>query len=149
MMLKSLVFVFFILGGLRSSASMVPESDRICGKWLAAEKNLIVQVYKEGGQYRAKIIWFSDDPSYPMNEWRDSCNPDPALRTRKVLGMDVLRDLKYDESSNTWEEGMIYDAKHGREWNASVYIDRNGLLKVKGYWHFKFIGRTLVFKRVP
>ena len=83
-----------------------------------------------------------------MGEWTDSKNPDEALRSRKILGMDVLEKLRYDAGSNSWEDGMIYDAKNGREWNASAYISKDGLLKVKGYWHFKFIGRTLVFKRI-
>jgi len=63
------------------------------------------------------------------------------------LGMDILRDLKYDAGSNSWEDGMVYDAKHGREWNASVYIDKNGVLKVKGYWHLKLLGKTMTFTK--
>ena len=43
---------------------------------------------------------------------------------------------------------MIYDSKNGRDWNASACIDKSGMLKVKGYWHFKFIGRTMTFNRV-
>ncbi|MDB5011423.1 MAG: hypothetical protein JWQ06_2212, partial [Mucilaginibacter sp.] len=42
----------------------------------------------------------------------------------------------------------IYDAKNGREWDASAYIDKNGELRVTGYWHLKFIGRTMSFTRI-
>ncbi|MDB4904744.1 MAG: hypothetical protein JWQ63_4025 [Mucilaginibacter sp.] len=62
--------------------------------------------------------------------------------------MEVLRDLIYDADTNSWEDGMIYDAKHGRDWNASAHIDKNGFLKAKGYWHFKFIGQTMTFRRM-
>lgn len=124
------------------------DRDRICGKWMSSEKNLIVQVYKSGTDFKAKIIWFKDDPSKPMEEWTDKNNPDPSLRDRKILGMDILRNMKYDAGNNSWEDGMIYDAKHGKEWNASAYIDAHGLLRVRGYWHFKIFGRTMTFKRV-
>jgi uncharacterized protein (DUF2147 family) len=62
--------------------------------------------------------------------------------------MSVLSDMNYKAETNSWEDGTIYDAKNGRQWNASINIDKDGLLKVKGYWHFKFIGKTLTFRRV-
>lgn len=147
-MIRCLAFICFISLGFCTSAGVVPDSDRICGKWMSAEKNLMVEVYKTGDEFKAKIVWFNDDPSKPMGEWSDKHNPNPALRTRKLLGMDVLRDFKYDTNSHTWEDGWIYDAQHGREWNAFAYIDKQGLLKVKGYWHFRILGRTMTFSRV-
>ncbi|HTD99173.1 MAG TPA: DUF2147 domain-containing protein [Mucilaginibacter sp.] len=147
-MFKCLALIFFINLGVYVQADTVPNCDQICGKWLSSEKNLMVEVYKAGDHFKARIVWFNDDPSKPMGEWCDTKNPDPALRTRKILGMNVLSDLKYVAHSNSWEDGMIYDAKNGKEWNASAYINKQGLLKVKGYWHFKIFGRTMTFKRV-
>jgi len=54
----------------------------------------------------------------------------------------------YIPNSNSWEKGIIYDAKHGRNWDSSACITPDGLLKVTGYWHFKFIGKTLTFTRL-
>ncbi|MFI5161297.1 MAG: DUF2147 domain-containing protein [Sphingobacteriales bacterium] len=147
-MFKCLAFVFLLVTATQNKTATIPNSDQICGKWMSSEKNLTVLVYKSGDHFRAKIIWFNDDPSKPMGEWTDKNNPDPALRTRKILGMEILRDMKYDADGDSWEGGMIYDAKQGREWNAAAYINKQGLLKVKGYWHFKFIGRTMTFHRV-
>jgi uncharacterized protein (DUF2147 family) len=146
-MIRCLAFLFFISLGFNTSAGTLPEGDRICGKWISTDKNLIVQVYKENDRFRAKIVWFRDDPSKPMDEWCDAKNPDPALRSRRILGMDVLSGLKYDEKNHSWGDGMIYDAQHGKQWDAFGYIDKDGLLKVKGYWHFKIFGRTMTFKR--
>jgi uncharacterized protein (DUF2147 family) len=122
---------------------------RICGKWESTERNLRIQVYMQNNQFKANIIWFKDTEGKPMDYWTDVHNPDPALRNRKILGMSVLSGLKYDPDKNTWEDGMVYDSKHGRDWNASANIDKNGILKVRGYWHFKFIGRTMDFVRIP
>ncbi|MBD1394508.1 DUF2147 domain-containing protein [Mucilaginibacter glaciei] len=124
-------------------------ADVICGKWQTEEKNLTVQVYKADDEFRAKIIWFSDKgDTKKMDEWKDIKNPDPTLRERKILGMNVLEKLTYSPNSNSWEDGVIYDAKNGRHWNSSAYIDKDGKLKVKGYWHFKFIGKTMTFVRI-
>ncbi len=146
-MYKLLLLLFLVSLGHIVSASPVPESDRILGKWISSDQKLIVLVYKEKDHYKAKIVWFNDDPGKAMDEWRDKHNPDPSLRDRKIVGLEILSGLKYDEKSGTWEDGMIYDAQHGRQWNAAGYIDKDGILKVKGYWHFKIIGRTMSFRR--
>lgn len=116
---------------------------------MSAEKNLLVEVYRQNGDYRAKILWFkNDDNSKAMDEWMDKHNPDEAFRNRKILGMNVVKDLVYDPKSNTWEHGHVYDAKTGHYWDAAAYLANNDTLKVTGYWHFKFIGHTMTFKRV-
>ena len=145
------LFALFALTSLTTvslKANDVPPGERICGKWESTENNLIVQVYMQHDKFVAKIIWFSDTAGRHMDYWRDVRNPDPSLRNRKILGMNVLEDLTYQAGTNSWEDGMVYDSKHGRDWNAAAYIDKKGLLKVKGYWHFKFIGRTMTFRRV-
>ncbi len=125
-------------------------ADRILGTWMADEKNVAVEVYKENDCFKARIIWFSDedDKSQPMETRLDFNNPDKKLRSRRVIGMGVLRNLSYHAKTDSWEDGMIYDAKHGREWNSAAVITTDGSLKVTGYWHFKFIGKTMGFKRI-
>ena len=148
-MLRNFIFLICLIAGTYTGQVWAQNGDQLCGKWMSSENNLTVQVYKNGDHFRAKIIWFKDDPSEPMEEWRDKHNPDPKLRSRKLLGMDVLSDLRYDADDNSWEDGTVYDAKHGHNWDASAYIDKQGLLRVRGYWHFKLFGKTMVFKRVP
>ncbi|WP_460678666.1 DUF2147 domain-containing protein [Mucilaginibacter koreensis] len=128
---------------------MTPDSDRVLGKWMSTEKNLLVQVYKDGSYFQAKILWFSDkdDPSRPIETRVDYKNPDKNLRTRKLIGMTVLEDMVYVPKTNSWEGGKIYDAVSGRKWSSAAYINNKGELKVTGYWHFKWIGRTLTFTR--
>ena len=135
---------------LANSALAQTGADRILGTWMSDEKNVAVEVYKESDSFKARIVWFSDedDKSQPMETRLDFNNPDKKLRTRRVLGMGVLRNLSYHPKTDTWEDGMIYDAKHGREWNSAAVVDNDGCLKVTGYWHFKFIGKTMGFKRI-
>jgi uncharacterized protein (DUF2147 family) len=151
-MTKNILCAFLAImlyGSTNYDATTVADADRVCGKWEFDEKNLVIQVYREEGEFKAKIVWFDDkDDSKPLDYWTDDQNPDPTLRNRKILGMNVLEKLSYNPATNSWENGMIYDAKHGRHWNSSAYIDKEGVLKVKGYWHYKFIGKTLTFKRV-
>ena len=141
-------FVLFICTSVASKGQTLSPAERICGKWESTEKTLRIQVYMQANEFKAKIIWFSDTEGKPMDYWTDRHNPNLDLRSRKILGLSVLRNLAYHPNTNTWEDGMIYDSKHGKEWNAAAYIDKKGELRVKGYWHFKFIGKTMTFVRM-
>jgi uncharacterized protein (DUF2147 family) len=125
------------------------KANRICGKWQSTEKNLIVEVYPYKNTFRAKMVWFTGGVSKakPMETITDIKNPDPALRSRKVLGLDVVENLTYNPKSNSWEGGKIYEVQSGKYWSAVAYIDKTGLLKVKGYWKVKLLGKTMTFKR--
>lgn len=148
------LILWFNVGTINQSKAQIlttgiPIQDRILGKWMSEEKNVVVQIYKNGNKYGAKIIWFddADDKTKPMNTRVDYKNPDPALRTRKIIGMEVVDNLSYNPQNNSWDDGMIYDAVNGRTWSSTAHITNKGILKVTGYWHFKFLGKTMTFKR--
>ena len=125
------------------------KSDALLGKWLATDQSVAVEVYKQSGEYKAKVIWFDESlgSGKPMHTRTDFENPDPHLRKRKILGMQVLEGLEYNSAKNTWENAKIYDASSGRFWDSAAHITDQGLLKVRGYWKFKWIGKSLTFKR--
>lgn len=125
------------------------KADRICGKWASTEKNLVVEVYPYKGTYKAKIVWFSGGvtKAKPMETITDVKNPNASLHTRKVLGLDVVENLKYNPKSDSWEGGKIYEVQSGKYWSAAAYLDKSGMLKVKGYWKMKLFGKTMTFKR--
>jgi len=145
------LFIFFALVlfiGVNLSANTAPAEEQICGKWKSPEVNIVVQIYKADNKFKAEIVSFHPADGKPMEECTDCNNPDMSLRCRKILGMNVLEDMNYNGQTHSWEDGTIYDAQSGKKWSASAFIDKDGTLKVKGYWHFKLIGRTLTFSRL-
>lgn len=145
-LISIIIFSQFVV--FAANAQTVPPREKICGRWESTNNSLIITISLVKNEYRAVIDWFSDTEGKPLDYWKDRHNPDPKLRNRKIHGMSILRNLTYHADTDSWEDGMIYDSKHGKEWNASAYIDGQGLLRVKGYWHFKFIGRTMKFRRL-
>ena len=146
--IKTLVLVIFSLCCF-AAPDTNSDADAILGQWMAIQGNVKVQVYRDGDEYKAKVLWFkdTDDKSKPMHTRTDEHNPDPKLRHRKILGMQVLSKLRYNPKSRRWEDGLIYDAKTGKEWSSVAYFGKNSLLNVKGFWKFEFIGKTMTFKR--
>jgi len=128
-----------------SSNNYLP--DRIVGKWITEEKNLIVEIYRSGAEFKAKVLWFEDEDvlSSPIDSRVDFRNPNPALRSRKLLGMEVLRQLRFKEDSNSWEDGIIYDSISGKEWSSCAFFTDSGRLRVKGYWQFKMLCKSIDF----
>ncbi len=146
-----LIMLMFFLQHLNLVQAVTREPENlIVGKWMSTQKNLIVEVYRENKEFKAKVIWFHDKNvlARPIATRTDHRNPDETLRSRKLLGMDILQDLQYNPDSNRWEDGLIYDPLSGREWSSVAYINDHGQLNVKGYWHFEFISKTLTFDRL-
>src|SRR5258705_8584942 len=96
-------------------------ADAILGKWITTTENCLIEVYKQGGEFKAKILWFQEGKK-ALNDYTDEKNPDPALRTRKVLGMDVVHGLHYDPDEKQWVDGQVYDATSGKEWDSVVWL---------------------------
>lgn len=126
------------------------DSDRIIGKWISTEGDLIVQVYKEKNIFKAKVVWFEDSGSkgLTMHTRTDCSNPDSRLQKRKIIGLEILSDLKYNPKTNRWEDGIIYDPQGGKTWKSFAIINEDGQLQVKGYWKFEFICKTINFKKI-
>jgi len=78
-----------------------------------------------------------------MNERCDSKNPAVSLRTNKIIGLEVMHGLVYDTDDNEWEDGRIYDSSTGKDSNAKALLITEGVLKVRGFWHFEFPGKNI------
>ena len=96
------------------------------------------------GKFFGKII------SYDVAGQLDEKNPDPAMRTRPIIGVDLLSDFIYDAKSGRWIAGTIYDAKSGKTYKCKLWFedDEPGVLWARGYIGFSLLGRTVRFERV-
>ena len=141
---------FFVYSLFAIDTSDSSPANAILGKWQSLGGSVTVEVFKGGDKFHAKLVSFddSDDPSRPMHARLDELNPDPQLRKRKVLGMDVVRNLTFNSKQKRWENGVIYDSRSGKSWSSVAAITRHGLLQVKGYWKFEFISKSAKFKRI-
>lgn len=126
---------------------MAQESpDVILGTWVTTAGDCKIEIYKQSQEFKAKIVWLKKDKS-GISDYTDAKNPDPALRSRKLIGIDVVNGLHYDSDENKYVDGVIYDARNGKMWDSIVWLTKDNLLKIKGYWMFRFLSETSTFKR--
>jgi uncharacterized protein (DUF2147 family) len=139
----------FSLFRVASITAQTNRADAILGDWMTTDNKLKVHVYKENGEFKATISWF-EDAHYKckMSDCTDEMNPDPNLRSRKILGMQVLSQLVYDSTQNIWTNGKIYDSNSGDTYDSMVAMQGNDKLFVRGYYLFEWLGRTMEFYRV-
>ncbi len=149
--IKGYVFLGFVLfigssfvpiQTFRNEKSM---ADSIIGYWSTPKKDLKFRVYEYKGKYCGKLSYFSCycKVKTSLEDHKDVKNPDPACRNNSWLETNVLWGLAY-VGNNRWENGYIYDLSSGTTYR-SVVTRINNTLKVRGYWGFEFIGKTLTF----
>jgi len=146
-LVKLTALIALLLAVVPAIAQKYP-TDLILGKWLNEDKDAHVEIYKEAGKYFGKLIWLKE----PIDEVTgkpklDDENSDVTLQSRPVLGLVILKDFIFD-GDEEWEDGTIYDPKNGKTYDCYMEIDEGGILKIRGYIGFSWIGRTTYWTRV-
>jgi len=76
----------------------------------------------------------------------DDKNPDPALRDRPLIGLNLFAGFEYD-GDGRWKGGTIYDPNSGKTYRCIVTVVDVDTLKVRGYIGISLLGRTETWTR--
>ena len=121
-------------------------AQEVVGKWKLEDGTAIVEVYQQGDVFNGKIVWLQKPTEADGTPAVDDLNPDPKLRTRQVLGLNMLNNLK--KTGNEYTGGSIYDPGNGKTYNCSMKVEGD-ILKVRGSLDKRgLIGRTMDWFRV-
>lgn len=120
-------------------------SDAILGQWVNSSGEAHIEIFKNGSQFFGKIVWLKEPKDEKGNPKLDVKNPADNLKSRPILGLEMLKGFAYDNGK--WVDGTIYDPKVGKTYSCNMSLKSNGDLNVRGYIGFSLIGRTDVWKR--
>jgi len=93
------------------------------GDWMVKDKTAVVRVAPCGQAVCGHIIWTK------MKAGTDTNNPDPAKRSRPIIGMPIF-SMK-PTAANRWE-GEIYNAEDGKTYSGNLAVVSDGVLSVGG-----------------
>lgn len=146
------------------TASLLPQgaiaqnapADAIVGTWLTTDedgnRDSVVEILQRDGVYIGIVRWILF-ARYPVADRMagqvivDRENPEPALRERPVLGLEILSGMQYSDGS--WSDGLIYSVRTGKHYRARITLVDSDTLKLRGYIGTPFLGSTVRWTRSP
>ncbi len=100
----------------------------IVGIYYTSDKSGQIEVYELDGKYYGKVLSGN-------NIKKDVHNPDPSLRERLTLGINILKDFEFDGLYN-WK-GKIYNPETGKTYKGKIWLEsEKKKLKLRGYLGF-------------
>ena len=140
-------FLMLLFGLLNVMPALAQNADAILGKWINPSGEGQIQIYKKGNLYYGKLVWLKFPNDEVTNKVKlDKNNPDKSLQSRPILGLEILKNFKFD-GDDVYEDGNIYDPKNGKDYSCKMTLNGNKL-KIRGYIGISLLGRSEVWTRV-
>ncbi len=140
-MKKAFLFTFLILlstlGFAQSPVGTWKTIDDKTGK----DKSY-VEIYEKDGKLFGKVTKILTKGK--ENAKCEDCKG--TLKDKPILGMTVLYDLT--KKGDEWTGGKILDPNSGKEYKATVKLNGNDKLDVRGYVGISLVGRTQTWQKV-
>jgi uncharacterized protein (DUF2147 family) len=122
-------------------------AQQVVGLWESEEKNLQIEMFEDNGNFAGRMVYFKCSTDSIMRTSVDSENPDKRLTNRKLLGLKLVDKLTY-QGDNVWSNGKIYDPNSGHTFEARIQLTSANTAIVRGYWKFRWLGRSMIFNRI-
>jgi uncharacterized protein (DUF2147 family) len=89
-----------------------------------------IYIYNAGnGMYEGIVIWVNEEDR------------------KKYEGMVFMKGLTFNAKENEWQNAtFIYPGKNGK-FKAFIRIEKDGKLRVRGYWGISMLGKTLYWPK--
>ena len=116
------------------------------GLWDAGESH--IQIYNCGELLCGRIVHLDEPNDKDGNPKTDTSNPDPALQSRPIMGMDLIAGFKR-KTDRYWINGTIYDPRDGKTYKCKMTLKKkSGILEVRGYVGVSLFGKTVKWTRI-
>lgn len=114
------------------------------GVWLTQNKLGRISVKHVGqGVYSGKLVWIKS--TVPNGQAiLDINNDDEKLRQRKLLGLELFKNVKSIDSQKI--KGQIYDPYRGKTFTCEIWPESEDVLNIKAYWGI--LHQTIQWQRV-
>ena len=125
------------------------EAEDVAGVYLVQDGEAHIELRPCGEELCGRIVWLREPLDEEGRVPRDDNNPDPSLRDRTILGLEILSGLKPAPGTDgQWTGGSIYDPESGRTYRCKLRHDGGDLVRLRGYLGFSLLGRTTRWTRV-
>jgi uncharacterized protein (DUF2147 family) len=120
--------------------------SEIAGRWATQGFGSIVEFRPCPGAEATmcgRLVWFWA-PNNGGRPRADSRNPDPALRSRPLLGVEIVHGLR-QAAPGVWSDGRLYNPDDGRTYTGTIRLNA-GVLELRGC-ALKVVCQTQIWRR--
>jgi uncharacterized protein (DUF2147 family) len=126
--------------------------DKLIGKYHVVKEETKsesrIEIYKTSdGKYEGKIFWLKNPNKPDGSPKYDEKNPNPELRKVKSDQVVLLKNFTYNEKSNDWSGGQIYDPEEGKTYKCKLSFESPTKLRVRGYVGVPALGKTMIWTK--
>ena len=141
--------LFLIFGFLLLFAPVFAQNaDDITGIWWNAEKTSKIKVELKDGKYIGTVVYIIPEKYVNGAPELDNKNPNPALKSRSRLNLQILNGLVYKADDKEWSGGLIYDPVSGKTYDCFVWLENKDTLQLKGFVAgIRMLGRKSTWTR--
>jgi len=124
----------------------------VLGSWKTDGGDSRLELFRCGEKICGKIVWlkapnYIDSKDGPVGKTKvDRKNPDPALRNRPILGLQVMKGLTF-KGDKRWGNGACYDPETGKSYKCKMHLASPDRLELRGYIGISLIGRNYILTR--
>ena len=133
-----------------STALAASSNEELRGLWIdhkqPEKQKVAVWIEECNGTLCGRIYWMKRPLNREGKPKMDVHNPDPNLRERPLCGLRVLSGFKQSDEI-TWTDGQIYSPSDGLTFSSIIKLERERVIKIRGYVGISLLGKTLEWVR--
>lgn len=123
-------YFLIVLVTVASFDLFAQSGEAIVGEWLTQNSEARVTIYIEHGKYFGKIVWIKDS------------------KQSAQLNTLILADFVFDAKEQEWNNGTVFEPRHGHKSSGYLVLKDANTLKVTGYKGFRWISDSETWTRV-
>lgn len=120
-----------VLAATSLGFSGVAQAADAKGVWERADGGSKMEIYDCDGKLCGKIVWLKEPNDDSGNPKTDQNNPDENLKSRQIVGMEFLVNMKPD-GKDEWGGGKVYNPEDGKTYKAEMNLEGADKLKMGG-----------------
>jgi uncharacterized protein (DUF2147 family) len=121
--LRHALLVVSLVAGPALAAGPTAKPDPT-GDWLVHDRTAVIRIAACGDALCGSVAWTKDEGGVDEN------NPDPAKRTRPIMGLPILLGMK-PSNDGRWE-GEVYNAENGKIYTSHIWLKSDDVLRIEG-----------------
>lgn len=124
-------------------------ADSPLGLWYNEPHTGRIEITRCGDELCGTIVWLKRPLRPDGTPQVDVHNPEPTLRDRPILGLQILEGFPAEPAKgNVWTGGRIYDPNRGNTYSCRLTVLDADTMHVRGYIGVPWLGETQRWTRV-